>query len=53
MEIIIGASVFIGLVGIFFFSYTVNKKTPSPEGIDKQEHFCEGCKNSGGCKFKI
>lgn len=40
---ILGALLLIFLIGVFIFTYLLNKKTPKPEGCENLEENCEGC----------
>ena len=40
---ILGALLVIVLIGLFIFTYLLNKKTPKPEGCENLEENCEGC----------
>lgn len=40
---ILGALLLIVLIGVFIFTYLLNKKTPKPEGCENLEENCEGC----------
>lgn len=49
--ILIVIAIFVGLVGLYFTSYILNKSTPVPEGtpvIDK----CSTCGTSGACALQ-
>ena len=40
---ILGALLLIVLIGLFIFTYLLNKRTPKPEGCEGLEENCEGC----------
>ena len=40
---ILGALLLIVLIGLFIFTYLLNKRTPKPEGCENLEENCEGC----------
>ena len=40
---ILGSLLLIVLIGVFIFTYLLNKKTPKPEGCENLEENCEGC----------
>ena len=40
---ILGALLLIALIGLFIFTYLLNKRTPKPEGCENLEENCEGC----------
>lgn len=44
MEKVIFAIIIVGVaVGLFIFSYLLNKRTPKPEGCESLSEECEGC----------
>ena len=43
LKIIIAVILVVFLVGLFIFSYLLNKKTPKPEGCENVGEACEGC----------
>lgn len=43
VKYILGGILLIALIGLFIFSYLLNKKTPKPEGCQNLEESCEGC----------
>ena len=43
MKYFYGALVVIGLCGLFFLFYYLNKKTPKPKGCEDLEAECETC----------
>lgn len=42
MKYLYGAIILVVLIGIFIFSYLLNKRTPKPEGCQNLDE-CEGC----------
>ena len=49
---ILGALLLIVLIGVFIFTYLLNKKTPKPEGCENLEENCEGCQITS-CSHRI
>lgn len=47
MKYVIGSLMVLGLVGLFFISYILNKNTPKPEGceLEVESEKCLNCKS--------
>lgn len=42
-RIIIAVAIILLCIGIFIFSYLINKKTPKPDGCENIGEACDGC----------
>jgi len=52
MEFLVGATIFMVLVGTFITTYKMNKATKVPEGCDVLHGGCGTCHLRGSCSMK-
>ena len=50
--IIIAVGVVVISIGLFIFTYLLNKRTPKPEGCKNFESECEGCQMTSCSHYK-
>ena len=43
MRYLYAGILFIGLVGIYIWTYLANRRTPKPEGCEDKDGACDGC----------
>lgn len=43
IRFILGGILLIALIGLFIFTYLLNKRTPKPKGCENIDENCEGC----------
>ena len=49
-EIVIAGILLIGIIGVYFLTYILNKNTDAPEGVEPIDK-CTTCGTSGACSL--
>lgn len=52
LRVIIAVLLVAFLVGLFIFTFLLNKKTPKPEGCENIDENCEGCQMTSCSHYK-
>lgn len=49
-ELVIAGMLLVGIIGVYFLTYILNKNTDAPEGIEPVDK-CSTCGTSGACSL--
>lgn len=49
-ELVIAGLLLVGIIGVYFLTYILNKNTDAPEGVEPADK-CSTCGTSGACSL--